>query len=199
MKTTNNFERLNLTPTIPESVYDNLPTFLKEITDQFTDPREKDVILTCSMTILSGCFNIEGVYSNDWVYPNIYGFVVAPPASGKGVMKYAELLGKKLQSELLKSNEEARGRYKSALAIWKRQVKKDATTAGEQPQKPKYPVFFIPGNSSSASIYRLLNESNGKGLICESEADTLAGAIKQDWGKGVMNISSSGMFRAKHM
>ncbi len=174
---------MSTTPIFPESVYDNLPPFLKQITDQFLDPREKDVALTSSLIILSGCLNkIEGVYATDWVHPNLYGFVVAPPASGKGVMKYPQQLGMTIHKELLKRNDEARAKYETENRIWKKQQKKGEKTSDPAPQKPKYPILFIPGNTSSTSIYKRLNENNGIGIICESEADTLSGAIKQDWG-----------------
>ncbi|HRA73827.1 MAG TPA: BT4734/BF3469 family protein, partial [Flavobacterium sp.] len=51
------------TPTIPDSVYNNLPKILKEGADVFNSKREKDVFLTGALTILSGCIpNVSGVY-----------------------------------------------------------------------------------------------------------------------------------------
>lgn len=43
-------------------------------------------------------------------------------------------------------------------------------------------LIFIPANISSASINMQLNKNGGWGIIFESEADSLAGSFKQEWG-----------------
>lgn len=174
---------LNTTPVIPMEVYHDLPPLLKEITEQFEDHREKDVVLTSCLTILSGCFaGIKGKYGRDWVGPALFSFIVAPPANGKGVMKYSIQLGKRIQEALEDQNKIAAAEYDAEYRLWKATSKKNSVEAGDPPMKPKFPILFIPGNSSAASIYWLLYESDGKAIICETEADSLAGAIKQDWG-----------------
>lgn len=174
---------LKSTPLFPSDVYNKLPEILESCTKNFTDAREKDVVLTSSLVILSGCFSsCKGKYMNDWVAPNIYSFIVAPPASAKGSMKYSKLLGKTIQDNFLDANRKAREAYETDTKIWNKKVKSKSTSEEKPPIRPKYPVHYIPGNSSAASIYKLLDESNGRGTICETEADTLTGAIKQDWG-----------------
>lgn len=179
----NKYEIINTTPTIPAKVYENLPPFLKTITDQFDDQREKDVVLTGSLVILGGCFNgIKGKYDKDWVNPNLFAFIVAPAASGKGTMKYAKKLGNKIHGDFSKTNAELKADYAATFKKWLKQSRGKKSGGEKAPVKPKYPVLFIPGNSSAASIYKLLDESDGKAIICETEADSLTGAIKQDWG-----------------
>lgn len=178
-----NYDVLNTTPTIRALVYENLPPFLKEITEQFSDQREKDIVLTSCLVILGGCFtNIQGKYSRDWVSPNLYALIVAGPAQGKENMKYSKLLGKKIQDNFFAGNKVSKEKHLSEFFQWKELAKQDKATAGSPPNRPKYPVLFIPGNSSASSIYNLLDSSNGIGIICETETDTLTGAIKQDWG-----------------
>lgn len=163
MSTVNKFEVLNATPTIPQTVYDNLPSFLKEITDKFDDPREKDVVLTGCLVTLSGCFTgIRGLYGKDWIAPNLFAFIVAPAASGKGEMKYCPQLGNRIQENLIEANTKALTDYESRYREWRSLSKKTADDAGNPPKKPKFPVLFIPGNSSAAAIYDHLHESNGK-------------------------------------
>lgn len=171
---------LKSTMVIPEIVYEHLPELLAECTKHFTDSRERDVILTSSLVILSGCFSsCKGKYGNDTIGPNLFAFIVAPPASGKGVMKFAKGLGKTIQDEFHNNNKEAKVKYDAACKIWNKTGSKE----GENPPiKPVNQMHFIPGNSSAAAIYKLLHDNNGIGTICESEADTLTGAIKQDWG-----------------
>lgn len=183
MKTHDYYEVLNSTPTIPDSVYDALPPFLKGAVIHFTDSRERDVVLTSSLAILSGCFTaIRGRYGKDWAAPNLFAFIVAPPANGKSSMKYAAKMGNVIQENFEKANAIARAEYELDYKEWKFASKRNPIEAGDPPKKPKYPVLFIPGNSSAAAIYWLLDESSGKAIICETEADSLAGAIKQDWG-----------------
>lgn len=183
MRRNDYFEILTNTPTIPQGVYDKLPSLLKEATEQFDDPRERDVVLTSSLTILSGCLNaIKGRYGKDAVGPNLFSFIVAPPANGKSSMKYSAKLGKSIQDNFEKANAEARANFDIEYKIWKAAAKKNHAEAGDPPKRPKYPILFIPGNSSASAIYWLLDESNGKAIICETEADSLTGAIKQDWG-----------------
>lgn len=43
-------------------------------------------------------------------------------------------------------------------------------------------IFYVPANSSAASVTGHLYESEGIGVILESEADTMAFTMKQDWG-----------------
>ncbi|GAB3903322.1 hypothetical protein GCM10028803_31560 [Larkinella knui] len=43
-------------------------------------------------------------------------------------------------------------------------------------------MLFIPANISAAAIIDQLNNNGGYGIICETEADTLANTLKQEWG-----------------
>jgi hypothetical protein len=43
-------------PTIPETVYQNLPDFLKQTTTKATSPEDKDLLLLGSLVAISACF-----------------------------------------------------------------------------------------------------------------------------------------------
>jgi len=148
------------TPFIPAAVYDHLPELLKVSSAVFEIPRERDVFLTGALTILSGCFpNVAGIYCKTEYAPNIFSFVIAPPASGKGVLNYSRRLGEAVHDRILEE-------YK----LW---------------GKGKYQLIrshFIPGDSSAAAIKKLLAQNYGQGTICETEADTMTNALEQDWG-----------------
>ena len=60
-----------------------------------------------------------------------------------------------------------------------------------EPEKPKSKMFFIPGDISSAMIVKQLEYNDGMGCICETEADALTNALKQEWG-GFSNIIRKG-------
>ena len=161
------------TPTISQAVYDSLPTLLKQATDVFEQARERDVFLTGALGVLSGCMtNISGSYDGYEVYPNLNSLIIAPPASGKSRMKFAETLVRPLHEELLTQ-------YNKELLKFK------ASKKSKQPgilNSPIRQTLFVAGNSSSASMIKQLKANDGKGIIFETEADTLGNALKQDWG-----------------
>ena len=71
------------TPFIPEKVYENLPVILNNITKDFSG-REKDIILTSSLGVLSSLLpNVFGYYDSSIVYTNLFTMVSSPPSSGK--------------------------------------------------------------------------------------------------------------------
>lgn len=152
-------ERLATTSIIPQEVYENLPAVLKSGSSVFNDPREKDVFLTGSLGVLSGLFNtVKGIYASDEIFPNLNFFIVAPPSSGKGTMKYGKRLGNPI--------------HKAKILF-----SQDAFNPGAN----QY-LLYIPANSSSAVVIRHLSENNGCGVVFETEADTMGEAFKQDWG-----------------
>ena len=52
----------------------------------------------------------------------------------------------------------------------------------EPPQEPPIKTLLIPANSSATSVYQVLNDNGGVGLIFETEGDTLANTFKSDYG-----------------
>lgn len=169
--------RLSKLPIIPKEVYDNLPALLKAGADRFDFEREKDVFFIGSLGILSGCIaNTHGVYDQRLVFPNLYSFVVAPPASGKGVMVYARMLGEDYHKSLLSSSKESLKQYE----MHKRDAQANSQSAPAE--RPAEKVLYIPGNASAAAVIKHLKQNDGAGIICEAEADSLANSFSQDWG-----------------
>jgi hypothetical protein len=173
-------------PFIPDRVYNALPETLRNACNEFSG-RERDVFLTSALAVISGgLHNVHGLYRNEKTFPNVFGFISAPPASGKGVMKYAKQLGECYHGLLLYESKESLKLYKKAKRIFDLKVKKaksnEALEALEEPTKPKASLFFIPGDTSSSMIMKHLEDNDGMGCICETEADTLTKALKQEWG-----------------
>ena len=52
----------------------------------------------------------------------------------------------------------------------------------EPPTEPPIKTLLIPANSSATSVYQVLNDNGGVGLIFETEGDTLANTFKSDYG-----------------
>ena len=147
----------------------------------------EDVFLTTALSVISGgLHNVEGVYAQEKQHPNLFAFIVAPPASGKGSMKYAKQLGDCYHDYLLATSKDARAQYSKEKKLYERRLKKaksdDELLSLNEPIAPKSKLFFIPANTSSSMLIKHLEDNDGMGAIVESEADTLTGTLKQDWG-----------------
>ena len=164
-------------PPFPASVYQALPTLLVEGCGAFQSGREKDVFLLAAIGVLSGCFpSVTGIYDGAQVRANLFAFVVAPPSSGKGALTWARILGVAYHKSKTEASEQAKTAYDQREA-----ESRVAKQAFPEPPPP-YQTLFIPGNTSSAAFIKALKENEEIGIICETEADTLSGALKQDWG-----------------
>ena len=173
-------------PMIPEYIYEALPKILRDACNVF-DGRKRDVFLTSALSVISGgLHNVHGLYDKEKVFPNLYSFVIAPPASGKGSMKFAKQLGDCFHDLLFSQIKEELKEYKKAKRLFDRKLKKAKTDeqleALVEPEKPKSSMFFIPADTSSAMMIKHLEDNDGMGCICETEADTLTNTLKQDWG-----------------
>lgn len=177
---------LKNTPTFDKDIFENLPDILKEGTRAFLDVRERDVFFRGALTILSGCLpNVEGVYAQETVYPNLFSFIIAPAASGKGALKFAKVLADPYQERVLEESNKEKQIYDAELAEYKtaqRNRKKNDETVAEEPLKPPFKVVFIPANTSYAAILKHIQQNDAKGIICETEADSMGAVFKQDWG-----------------
>lgn len=163
------------TPCIPESVYNNLPAILKRGAAMFKG-RERDIWLISALAVMSGIFHeTYGQYRYDEYYPNLFSFIIGPQVSGKGVMKFARRLGKPI-------NEQKLQQYLLELKAYQSSITKSKEVNAKLIQKPIPKLLFIPGDISAAELMKALQESEGVGIICESEADTLTVALQKKWG-----------------
>ena len=174
-------------PAIPAKVFDLLPTLLKEGSKVLKDERERDVFLTGALGVLSGLLpKVSGVYDGHICFPNLFVFVIAPAASGKGALKFAKCLGSAYHAELLELSKQERADYKAAMMIHEMESSKYKKGKIEEPptepEEKGFKTLFIPANSSSAMLIRHLEQNENSGILFESEADTLGNVLKQDWG-----------------
>ncbi len=155
---------------IDDSIYQKLPTQLQEVTKEF-DGREKDIVLLSSLGVLSNCFpNLTGIYDGDRVHPHLYIIIIAPAASGKGVMNYARAIIQPIHDKLF---HDTKANYvKIAKAKGKNKP------AGEP---PKLAVKIMPANISTSEMYTYLGDTEHGSLIMESEADTMSNMLSNDW------------------
>lgn len=168
-------------PTLPRELYKLLPDYFRSICNHFETDRDKDLLLLSTLVVLSTCFpKVRGLYSNESIGMNLYLFISAPAASGKGNAKWSLALLESLIKHLQEEYESDYRLYESELLEYERNKKKDTTL--EKPIPPIEKVLHIPANSSSARLIELLRDNENVGLIFETEADTLTNVQKNDWG-----------------
>jgi hypothetical protein len=174
------------TPFLPEEIFPLLPDLLREGCEAFILRREKDVFLTGALAILSGCIqNVKGNYGGADTYTNLFAFIVAPAASGKGALLHARTLGKAYHKTLTEQSISSKRNYDADFAAYKEELSKaikNGATTPEEPVEPPFKMLYIPGNSSAAMVMKHLQDSAGFGIMCETEADTIGQVLKQDWG-----------------
>jgi hypothetical protein len=178
-------KELRNTPTIPQNIYDALPTVLRDASGLFSNSREKDVFLTGAISVLSGVFSkVTGFYDRKKVHSNLFSFIVAPAASDKSAMIFGKSLGTQIHNNFIGESKQKMSEYLQK----KKAANKKNSSEGSQDvnidigPKPQRKILFIPANSSSASVISHLEQSDQSGIIVETEADTMANTFKQDWG-----------------
>ncbi len=162
--------------TFPESVFNGMPAMFSDGLTILTDPTEKSVFLMGALGVISGLIpNIVGLYDAQTVTPNLYCYILGGYGSGKGALRYARALGNHVHRTKLAETMEA----------------KENRMEGE-PEPPQL-LHFIPANNSKTGFFELLASNQGAGTLFESEGDTLADAIRQDYGN-----FSDGLRKAYH-
>jgi hypothetical protein len=134
-----------------------------------------------AVTAFNACLpKLFGIYDQNKVYSNLYLFVTTPASARKGRLNKIKNLvnpvhkSKREQSKVLKQQ------YDSEMNVYN--LHKGKSEKVEKPSKPPEQMLFIPANNSVTGVYQLISDNEGKGLIFETEGDTLAQAFKSDYG-----------------
>jgi hypothetical protein len=168
-------------PTFSDSLIPQLPQFLQDVVKHATTSQEKDIMILGAITSISACLpKIYGIYDGDKVYSNLFLFVTAAAASGKGKIKFCKRVVYKIHKELREEAILMEAEHETELAQYNKNKAKDESL--KKPQRPPVKMLLIPANNSSTGMFQLLHDSKGKGLIFETEADTLAKNFKTDYG-----------------
>lgn len=169
-------------PTFSDKVATNLPPIFKDITTLGKTPTEKDMLLLASITILSGAFpEVFAIYDDMRVYPNLFTFLVANAASGKGRTSACLKLVSLIEQEIREANKQEVDDYHQQLADL-RALDSKKSAAMPMPKEPPYRSMLIPANCSSTAIYQALHDNHDQGITFETEADSLANTLKSDYG-----------------
>lgn len=172
-------------PAIPSQIYDKLPALLKESCSPFRDRhQERDAFLTGALGILSGLLpGVSGTYNGQSSYPNLFVFVVAPPASGKGAFYLARYLGTAYGNNLSKANEKKNLDYKKALIKFEVDSmiyeKGDLVDEPKIPEEPDFRYLFIPTNVDPYRLIVDLKRNGDSGVLFDSSTIRLGNALNQ--------------------
>mgnify|MGYP001190355191 CR=1 FL=1 len=168
-------------PTFPQSLFPRLPGFLRQVVNVAETDEERDLLLLGSLVTLSSTLpTIYGIYHNKKVFANLFLFVSAQASAGKGRLNHYRKLVKPIHDSLKEQSKAARQQYEVDMAEYHANKKKQPDM--ERPAEPPLQLLFIPANSSAAGAFQLLSDNMGRGLIFETEGDTLANTFKSDFG-----------------
>lgn len=158
------------------------PPLLMRILDYGKRPQQRDVLFLGAVTALGATLakTVRFLYGNDWYGPSLQTFVVAPSASGKGVLGWMHWLVEPFHRAIRREVEKAKEAYQKEKCeydmLGKKKAEKDA------PTPPPNRMFIIPGNNSSTGMLENLIDSGGVGIIIETEADTVTAALATEYG-----------------
>ncbi len=165
-------------PTFSKEMYSLLPEFLGLVINKAKDCEDADLLIIGTLTAISACLpNVSGNYADREVYPNLFLFVVAQASAGKGRLTLCRHIVKPIHDNLKQLYAAEIDEFKHLQNEYVLDKKNN-----EPPQEPAIKTLLIPANSSATSVYQILNDNNGIGLIFETEGDTLANTFKSDYG-----------------
>ena len=168
-------------PTFPKSLFPELPDFLQKVVQVASSDEERDILLLGSLAAISACLpKVSGIYDGKRVYANLFLFITAQASAGKGRLVHCRQLVNPVHKEFREQAKVHKQHYELELTEYN--ANKGKIEGIEKPAKPPEKMLFIPANNSSTGAYQLLGDSDGKGLIFETEGDTLAHAFKSDYG-----------------
>ena len=166
---------------LPSEIFDQLPDLLRRITVKGTSPEDKDILLLGSLVSMSACLpKVYGVYAEREVFANLFLFVTAQASAGKGRLTLCRKLVEPIHKALREQNRAEYESYQRDLTEYA--AAKNDKVNMEKPQEPPLKMLVIPANNSATGLFQILNDNNGKGLIFETEGDTLAQTFKSEHG-----------------
>jgi hypothetical protein len=172
-------EPINLT--FPDNLFNELPSFLRRVTEVATSKEERDILLLGSIVSISACLpKFWGMYDGKKCFPNLFLFITAQASAGKGRLSFCKELVKPVHRSLREEAANLKQIYE--MEILEYNAKKGKEEGIEKPARPAERMLFIPANNSTTGVFQLLFDNNGSGLIFETEGDTLAQAFKSDYG-----------------
>lgn len=155
----------------PLSIFREMPEKFGDVFKYVDRVENKDILLMASLPVIAAHMDKVFVrYGGERYSPDLYSMIIASAAAGKGYANQARQLGLRLSDFYEEEN------------LIRSELNASQNRIGQTNIPSSLRTLFFPANSSSRALYDLLQANNGKGLIFETEIDTLLTAIGQDWG-----------------
>lgn len=155
----------------PPRVYDNLPNALKNL-QLAPNNYVSDISLLSILTSIGSCLpNIYGFYNKEPQFPNLYSFIVAPPASNKSSIEIGLPIINRVHDMLYQ---------KSLTEI---EVCKAVNKGSNSMTLPPIQIKVLPGATTASRLVNLLKENNHSLIVFETEADSLTNQLKSQYGQ----------------
>ncbi|OSZ78240.1 hypothetical protein CAP35_08245 [Chitinophagaceae bacterium IBVUCB1] len=167
---------------LPE-LFNALPAVLSVSLDTLQEQQEKEAFLVGALGVLSGCMpNVYGYYMGDAMRPNLYCYVLGRYGLGKGVLGLARQLGEPIHQHKLEQAKQMRKDYIFQKDVYEQQRKLyEQGKRAEPPTPPDEPRMlrlFMPANSTKAALIMQMEQNDGRGIIFETESDSLADMLR---------------------
>ncbi|MCC9134989.1 DUF3987 domain-containing protein [Pontibacter silvestris] len=171
----------------PNEVYENLPELQRLLCQKIIDTNEREVLFVGLLGVVSGILpNVCGYYGGKLLQPNLFTYTLGPYGEGKSGLMWARKIAEPIHKEKHEMAKELRKAHRDEMARYKKEFKLfeqgKLDKMPEQPEQPPHLKLYIPSNIGKTGMLQLLEENQGRGILFETEADTLADAIKQDHG-----------------
>jgi hypothetical protein len=160
----------------PDAIFNDLPDVLKNACNVLTEQTEKEVFLVGAFAVISGILpNVRGFYDGGYTCPNLFAYIIGQYGTGKGGLKLAYKLAQPIHAKRREISKDLQRAYKQKCITAKE-------NGEDEPENPGNKMLYIPANNSKSGIVENLADNDGAGVLFETEGDTLADAIKTDYG-----------------
>jgi Protein of unknown function (DUF3987) len=154
---------------IPLELYNSFPKTLQEAILPFEE-QNKTMMTIAFITVIGSVFkNVVARFRKDRVYPNLYTIIVAPPASGKSLIKWARHLIMPIERFLHSESKNNLEAYNHDVSL----AKADELDWAEVGDQPPFKVQLIPADITSAMWVQQISDNDGYGLMYDTEIDGL--------------------------
>lgn len=168
-------------PTFSRELRGKLPKMVEAIARNGNSEQDADVLILGTIVTLSSCLpNVFGIYGERAVFPNIFLFVTAPASAGKGRLTLCRRLVQPIQDQLRNLYKQDLEKYHKERTAYEKKRKQDPSA--KAPREPVWKMHIIPANSSATMFYQILAGNGGRGLMFETEGDTLANIFASEYG-----------------
>jgi hypothetical protein len=171
------------TPFIGDLFFEKAPAFFKDIIKLSDRRREKDILVIGAITSFGNALpGVKIIYDGRKYGINTNLFITAKAASGKGRLETVKELFKVIDNLYEQRYKKEMGLYKENKAAYDATKDEDNDIFNEEPIEPVRKKFFLTADSSNSAFVNRVKNSDGRGVLLDTEGKTLSNSFGQEWG-----------------